>query len=223
MTTIARDLITDSLSPLNTSDSGALALGMMDEYRVSHMPIVNNNDFLGLISDTDIFTMNAFDDPIGNHMLTLNGAYVKESQPIYEVIQSFANMKLTVMPVLDEKNQYLGIITLTTLVHHLANITSIDAQGGIIVLEINDKDYSLSQICQIVESNDATVLSSYITSFPDSTKLEVTLKINRLDIGAILQTFHRYGFIVTSSYSNKDAYSETIQERFDSLMNYLNI
>ncbi len=220
---IARDLITDSLNPLKTSDSGALALGMMDEHRVSHMPIVNNNDFLGVVSDSDIFNMNAFDDPLGNHNLTLNGAYVRESQPIYEVIQTFAKMKLTVMPVVDEKNQYLGTITLANLVHNLAKITSIDTQGGIIVLEINDKDYSLSQICQIVESNDATVLSSYITSFPDSTKLEVTLKINRLDIGSILQTFERYRYNVISSYSNKDAYSEIIQERFDSLMNYLNI
>ncbi len=220
---LARELITDSINPLNTSDSGALALGMMDEYRLSHLPIVNNKDFLGMISDADIFALNAFDDPIGNHMLTLNGAYVKDSQPVYEVIQTFANMKLTVMPVLDEKNQYLGVITLANLVHHMAKITSIDAQGGIIVLEINDKDYSLSQICQIVESNDATVLSSYITSFPDSTKLEVTLKINRLDIGPILQTFDRYGYLVISSYSNNDTYSETLQERFDALMNYLNI
>lgn len=220
---LARELITDSVTPLNTSDSGALALGMMDEYRVSHLPIVNNTDFLGVISDADIFALNAFDDPIGNHMLTLNGAYVKDSQPVYEVIQTFANMKLSLMPVLDEKNQYLGVITLANLVHHMAKITSIDAQGGIIVLEINDKDYSLSQICQIVESNDATVLSSYITSFPDSTKLEVTLKINRLDIGPILQTFDRYGYLVISSYSNNDSYSETLQERFDALMNYLNI
>lgn len=220
---IARELISDSLSPLNTSDSGALALGMMDEYRVSHLPIVNNNDFLGLISDADIFALNAFDDPIGNHLLTLSGAYVKESQPVYEVIQTFANLKLTVMPVVDEKNQYLGVITLANLVHQMAKITSIDTKGGIIVLEINDKDYSLSQICQIVESNDATVLSSYITSFPDSTKLEVTLKINRLDIGPILQTFDRYGYHVISSYSNEDAYSETLRQRFDALMNYLNI
>ncbi|MFH1298032.1 MAG: CBS domain-containing protein [Bacteroidota bacterium] len=220
---IARDLITDFLTPLKTSDSGTLALGMMDEYRVSHMPIVNNTDFLGMVSDADIFNLNAFDDPLGNHNLSLNSAYVKEFQPIYEVIQTFANLKLTVMAVVDEKNQYLGAITLANLVHHMAKITSIDTQGGIIVLEINDKDYSLSQICQIVESNDATVLSAYITSFPDSTKLEVTLKINRLDIGPILQTFNRYGYHVISSYSNKDAYSETIQERFDSLMNYLNI
>jgi len=220
---IARDLINDSLIPLKTSDSGAQALGLMDEYRVSHLPIVNNTSFLGMICDTDIVDQNAFDDPLGNHKLSLSGAYVRENQPIYEVIQTFADLKLTLMPVLDEKDQYLGVITLANLVHHLAGITSIDTQGSIIVLEINDKDYSLAQLSQIVEANDAKVLSSYITSYPDSTKLEVTLKINKLDIGPILQTFSRYDYTIKASYSNKDAYSETLQERFDSLMNYLNI
>lgn len=220
---IARDLISSSVSPVKTSDSGGVVLGLMDEYRVSHLPVVNNKDYLGTISDTDIFNLNAFDDPVGNHHLSLNSAYVKENQPVWEVIQTFANLKLTVMPVLDDKNQYLGVITMANLVHNLASITSIDKQGGIIVLEINDKDYSLAHISQIVEANDAAVLSSYITSFPDSTKLEVTLKINRLEISSILQSFDRYGYIISSSYSGKDAYSDTLQERFDSLMNYLNI
>ena len=220
---IARDLISDSLNPLKTSDSGAHALSVMDEYRVSHLPIVNNTSFLGMISDTDISNMNTVDDPLGNFALSLSGAYVKEDQPIYDVIQTFANMKLTLIPVLDDKDSYLGVITLANLVHNLAGITSIDTQGSIIILEINDKDYSLAQLSQIVEANEAKVLSSYITSYPDSTKLEVTLKISKLDIGSILQTFKRYDYIIKASYSNKDAYSETIQERFDSLMNYLNI
>ena len=121
---IARDLISDSLIPLKTSDSGAHALSVMDEYRVSHLPIVNNTSFLGMISDTDIFNMNTVDDPLGNFALSLSGAYVKENQPIYDVIQTFANMKLTLIPVLDDKDSYLGVITLANLVHHLAGITS---------------------------------------------------------------------------------------------------
>ena len=220
---IARDLINDSYIPLKNSDSGAHALALMDEYRVSHLPVVSNSSFLGMISDTDIFDLNIPDDPLGNHNLALISAYVSENQPIYEVIQTFASLKLTLMPVLDENEKYLGVITLANLVHQLAGITSIDSHGSIIVLEINDKDYSLAQLSQIVEANDAKVLSSYITSHPDSTKLEVTLKISKLDIGSILQTFNRYDYTIKASYSNKDAYSETIKERFDSLMNYLNI
>lgn len=220
---VARDLINNSLTPLKTSDPGSYAIGLMEEYKVSHLPIVNDQELLGVISDADIYTLHAFDDPIGNHPLSLNGAYVREVQPVYEVLQAFSDMKLTLLPVLDAKNHYKGVITMAALVQHLSRITSIDGQGGIIILEIAEKDYSLAQLCQIVEANDARVLSAYITSFPDSARLEVTLKVNRMDISAILQSFNRYGYTVTSSYSDEDAYSEILQERFDSLMNYLNI
>ncbi len=119
-------------------------------------------------------------------------------------------------------NAHIRLAALCVAAFAFATV-AVAQQGGTIVLEINDKDYSLSQLAQIVEANDAKVLSAYITSFPDSTKLEVTLKINKVEIGPILQTFDRYGLPVKASYSNQDAYSETLRERFDSLMNYLNI
>jgi CBS domain-containing protein len=220
---LAGELITEPVVPLKTSDTGSVALSIMDENRVSHLPIVNNQEFLGVIADSDIYNQNTYDEPVGNHKLSLSGAYVKEDQHMYEVIQTFARLKVSLVPVLDAKNNYLGVITLSNLVNHLAQITSIDLQGGIIILEINEKDYSLSEISGIVESNDAKLLSLYITSFPDSTRLEVTLKINRMDIGPILQTFTRYNYTIKASWSNRDSYYEGILERFDSLMNYLNV
>jgi acetoin utilization protein AcuB len=220
---LAKTLITETFTPLKTSDSGAVALGLMEEFRVSHMPIVNNIEFLGVISDTDIYNMNSFDDPVGNHPLSVTGAYVVEDEHIYDVIKTFAEHKLTLLPVVSEKNHYLGVITLQSLTGHLAAITAVDNPGGIIVLEVNEKDYSLSEIAQIVESNDAKVLSLYLNSLPDSTRLEITLKLNLIDIGPVLQTFNRYNYLVKASYSDKDVYNEGIQDRFDSLMNYLNI
>jgi len=220
---IAKQLLTGSIQPLKTSDTGAFAITQMEEYRISHLPIVNDVEFLGVISDTDILSLNELDEPIGSYKLSLSRAYVTEDQHVFEVMKTFASLKLTMLPVLDEKNHYLGMITMTNLVHHLASMSSIDNPGGIIVLEINDNDYVLSEIAQIVESNDAKVLSMYITSHPNSTKLEVALKINRIDIGPVLQTFFRYNYIVKASWSAEDAYQEDLRERFDSLMNYLNI
>ena len=220
---LAKTMITGNITPLRTSDSGTVALGLMEEYRVSHMPIVNDVDFLGLISDTDIYNMNSFDDPVGNHPLSLTGAYVAENDHIYEVIKAFAEHQLTLLPVVGERNQYLGVITLQSLSGHLAAITAVNNPGGIIVLEVNEKDYSLSEIAQIVESNDAKVLSLYLDSIPDSTRLEITMKLNRIELGAVLQTFNRYNYFIKASYSDKDVYNEGIRERFDSLMNYLNI
>lgn len=219
---IARELISETITPLKSSETGAAALELMDEMRVSHLPIVVDEGFLGLISDTDILTYNNFTESVGNHPLSLSNAYVMVNQHIYDVIRIIDAMKLTLVPVLDEKKHYLGSITLVSLSHHLSGLMTLNNPGGIIILELNDKDYLLTEIAQIVESNDAKVLGMYITTFPDSTRMEVTLKINKIDIGPILQTFIRYNYIIKASFS-EDTYTESLQERYNSLMNYLNI
>jgi acetoin utilization protein AcuB len=220
---LAKTMISENITPLKTSDSGTVALAMMDEFRVSHLPIVNEVDLLGLISDTDIYNMHNIDDPVGSVVLSITGAYVREGEHVYEVFKAFSEHRLTLLPVVNEKNSYLGVITLLTLADRIARITAVDNPGGIIVLEVNEKDYSLSEISKIVESNDAKVLSLYLHSIPDSTKLEITLKLNRIDIGPVLQTFNRYNYIISASFSDQDVYSEGLQDRFDSLMNYLKI
>jgi len=220
---IAKELITDSILPLKGSDTGAYALGLMDDYHLSHLPVVNDTELLGLISETDILGLNDFDEAIGNYNLTLNRAWVTEGLHIFEVIKAFSSRKLTLLPVLNDRNHYLGSITMANLVQHLSGIAAVDNPGGIIVLEVNNKDYLLTEIAGIVESNDAKVLSMYITSIPDSTLLEITLKINRIDIGPVLQTFFRYNYTVKASWSHEDAYHDGLQDRFDALMNYLNI
>jgi acetoin utilization protein AcuB len=98
-----------------------------------------------------------------------------------------------------------------------------DQPGGIIVLELTERDYSLSQIAQIVEGNNVKVLSMYITSPPDSTKLEVTLKLNTGDLVSVIKTFERYNYEVKTWVSNNDSMDKFYSERFDSLMKYLNI
>jgi predicted transcriptional regulator len=220
---IAKQLVTDTIIPLKRSDTGDFAISQMEELRCSHLPIVDGVDFWGVISDTEILAQQEPDQEVGRYKQSLLNAYISENQHIFEVIKVFSTLHLTMLPVLNEKNQYVGAICLSTLVDHLAEMAALHNPGGIIILEINDKDYSLTEIAQIVESNDAKILSLYITSFPDSTKLEVTIKINRIDIGPVLQTFFRFNYLVSASWSQEDAYSEGLQDRFDALMNYLSI
>lgn len=220
---LAKDLLNDVVIPLKTSDEAASALAWMDELRISHMPIVNDEKFLGLISEADILNMNALSEPLGNHKLSLARPYVFHNQHFYDVIRIVAAQKLSLVPVLDNKENYLGCITLSRVVEEMATISSVEQPGGIIVLELNDHDYSLSEISRIVESNDAKVLSSYVNSFPESTRLEVTIKLNKIDLSAILQTFNRYNYTILASFSEESKFGELLNDRFESLMNYLNI
>jgi len=220
---IAKDLINETFIALRPSDRGSDALGLMDELRVSHLPVVDQMEYIGLISDSDIYNRGEFELPVWDGKAVLNRPYIYENQHIYDAFLISSDQKLSLLPVLNIKNQYLGVISITDLVQALSSIATLKYPGGIIVLEINEKDYLLTEIAGIVESNDAKILSLYITSHPDSTKLEITIKVNRVDIGAILQTFYRYNYLVKASWSKEDSFTDGLQDRFDSLMNYLNI
>jgi CBS domain-containing protein len=195
----------------------------MEIFRISHLPIVNNQDFLGLISDSDIYDINQPEEPIGNHSLTILKPYVKTEQHLFEVIGLASRLKLTVVPVLDDNMHYKGVITTTDLIRYLAGISSMDQPGGIIVLELIERDYSLSQIAQIVEGNNVKVLSMYITSPPESTRLEVTIKVNTNDLTSVIRTFERYNYEVKTWVTSDDEMDKFYSERFDLLMKYLNI
>ncbi|MCX6333478.1 MAG: CBS domain-containing protein [Bacteroidia bacterium] len=220
---VANDLISEIIPSLKTSDTGQTALNWMEIFRISHLPIVNNQDFLGLISDTDIYDMNQPEEPIGNHELTLFKPFVTDEQHLFEVIGLAARLKLSVVPVLDNHNHYKGVITTNDLIKHIAGISSMDQPGGIIVLEMVERDYSLTQIAQIVESNNIRVLSMYITSPKDSTRLEVTLKVSTTDLLALIKTFERYNYEVKTWVTTNDSIDRFYSERFDLLMKYLNM
>ncbi|MBW6502502.1 MAG: CBS domain-containing protein [Bacteroidales bacterium] len=220
---VAKDLISEIVPALKTSDLGQTALNWMEIFRVSHLPIVNNQDFLGLISDSDIYDTNQPEEPIGNHPLTLLKPYVTADQHLFEVIGLASRLKLSVVPVLDSKNHYKGVITTNDLIRHIAGISSLEQAGGIIVIELIERDYSLSQIAQIVESNNIKILSMYITSPPDSTRLEVTLKVNSNDLVSVIKTFDRYNYDVKTWITDDDSMDRFYSERFDLLMKYLNM
>lgn len=219
---IARHLITTEIPHLKTSDTGKTALGWMDEYKVSHLPIVNNEVFLGLISEQDIYNLDNVKQPLGNHSLSLKSPSVNEHQHVYDVLRQIYLLGLSLIPVLDDHDKYLGSITMKTLLQYLAGTFSVENPGGLIVLEVSEQDYSLTEIANIVESNNAKILSTFITSHRDSTRLEVVIKLNKIEMGAILQTFDRYGYLVQASFG-EDEDLEDMKERYDSLINYLNI
>jgi|WetSurMetagenome_2_1015567.scaffolds.fasta_scaffold399990_2 acetoin utilization protein AcuB len=219
---LAKDLLTDAIIPLHTSDTAKYALKLMEDQKISHLPIVNNIEFLGLISENDIYSENNLKESVGNHTLSLSNASVDQFQHIFEVMTLASELNLSIIPVIDANNRYLGSITLLHLLESFSQHTSILNPGGIILLECNENDYSLEAISHIVESNDAKILNCYVSSHKDSTKLEVTLKLNKMNIYPVLQAFERYNYIIIASFIEPD-YTNDIQERYDSLMNYLNI
>ena len=219
---VAKDLISYDIAPVKTSDTGLEALNWMVFYKVSHLPVVNNKKFLGLISEDDIYDLNDPEEPIGNHRLSLFRPYVFSGQHPYEIIEVASRLRLTVIPVITQENEYLGMIKMVDLMHFFARLSAIEKSGGIIVLDLHMNDYSLGEIAQIVESNDAKILSMYLETQPNSVRMEVTLKLNVSDLTSIIQTFNRYDYEVKASFMEVDQQEDLYNSRFDHLMRYLN-
>lgn len=218
---IAKKLISDSLIPLRTSDTGDEALGMMNDFYVRHLPIVNNKQLLGVLSEDDILNYDA-KEAVGSYSLSLTRPYAKDSDHLYEVMRLLAQYKLTIIPVVDHESNYIGLITQEDLLRYFSNTGSFAEAGSIIVLEISKRDYALSEISRIVESENAAILSTFITSDPNSLKLEVTLKINKQNVQAIIATFERFNYQVKATFNESD-YIDSLKDRYDALMAYLNV
>lgn len=219
---LAIDLMTEEIPPLKITDTGTKAHGWMDEFKVLHLPVVNKGIFLGLISDTDILDLNHPEDPIGASKLTLINGAVSQSQHAFEVLKIISTLNLTALAVLDNDNHYIGIITAANLMRKFADMPFVHEPGGIIILELNTHDYFLSQIAQIIESNDAKIIMSYVTANVDSTKIELTLKLNKEELSGILQTLYRYNYTVKASFHQSE-FSEGLKQRYDEFLRYLNI
>ena len=219
---LAINMVSDAILPVHNSDPIQKVIDRMVEFRVRHLPIVDEEQFLGLISENDFLGATDYQVPVSALGLSLVNPYVLEEQHIYDVIRLFYEQQLTVVPVLDTKKNYRGLISINSMNEYFARITSVSQPGGIIVLEINNKNNSLAHMAQIVESDNAQILSSYVYQHPDSTRMEVTLKVNKQDISAILATFLRYEYDIKATF-NHIGDNDNSRDRYDSLMNYLNL
>jgi predicted transcriptional regulator len=215
-------LISDDIPPLKSDDSAEKALRWMDEFKVSWLPVVNGTEFVGMISESELFELDESDSSINETELNLIRPVLTESQHAYDALKLMAQMNVDVIGILDEHGQYRGAVTIRKIAEHLVKMAAMREPGGILVLEVNNVDYSLAQIAQIVEGNDAKILSTYVAGIAGTPRVEVTLKINREDLSRIIQTFERYNYTITGTF-HQSVYEDDLKERYDEFMNYIRL
>ena len=220
---IAENLISEVVPSLRWADTGQKALNWMDVFRISHLPVVEEHQYFGLVSDKMIYDLNMIDKELFEMRDKLVSPHVMVNQHIYQVFSVISEFKLSVVPVLDLHKEYKGVITAFDMAKQFAGLVAVNEPGGVIELELNLINYSLSQITQIVEGNDAKILSMYVHERKDSKLITVTLKINVIDLSRIIQTFVRYDYNIKAVYMDESIIDEMYDDRFDQLMKYLNI
>ncbi|WP_421938647.1 CBS domain-containing protein [Pedobacter sp.] len=218
----AEEIISNAILPLRTDDSVQKALDRMNEFKLKHLPVVNDGAYLGLVAEDDLINIRDHKVDLAHAGVNLLTVFTLNDAHTYDVIRLLSQLKLTAVPVLDQQKNYKGLISLSTLINAVAQQYAVNEPGGIIVLEIGNRDNSLAHIAQIVEADNAQILSSYVNSFEDSTRLEVTIKVNKTEITGLVASFERYDYQVKEVYNNTQVDNGT-QERYDSFMNYLNV
>lgn len=219
---IAKDLMTNQLAPLHPEDNGEQAMTMMHIYHVKHLPIVSDDeDVLGMVSEDDIAIL-GMDKKISSLDGNKRFQFVQENDHLFEVLAKIAEEKYTTVAVVDQNNKYIGMIEQEALLQYYADSFSFKEPGSIIVLEMEDHQYSLAEIARLVEGEKGVILSSFLSKIKGAEKSLVTLKVNRKDISGIMATLERFDYKVKSSFS-EDEYMGNLKERYDSLMKYLDV
>lgn len=217
---IAKKLISKEIQTVTPETTGGEALSIMQEFHLSHLAVVEDNILLGIISEEDIWNMHDEGNKINSISDKIEMLCMPLGRDVFEIIKYMDEHKLTLLPIMGDEN-YFGAITQQSVIEGLASIVAIQESGGVIILEMNKKDYSMSEIAQIVESNNLKILSAYITDVDEKNNIKLTLKLNKIDIAAVIQTFERYKYNVAASY-NYSENTDNLSDRFDSLMRYLN-
>jgi len=219
---IAPDLISDSIPPLHLEDSGEHAMMTMQEFNVSQLPVLDGNKYVGLVTLDEIINLKHLSHTIQSFQLPVRKPFVRDTAHIFDVMKAALDFNVRVVPVVKDNFEYLGLISAESCLRNFAVLNSIKDAGAILELEIEQPDYSLSEVARIVEDNEAKILCFYTNLRPQDGIVEITLKLNTTDVNALVASFERFDYEVKAIHNDAE-YTEELKDRYDGLMRYLNV
>lgn len=218
---IAANLLSQLISPVKTSDIGEEVLTMMGVFQVKHLPIVNNEQLLGVISEDDILSQKV-EDPIGSYALSMRRPFVHMDNNIFEIMKIMAEYTLSVIPVIDDEENYKGMISQDDIVERFSESVTFTQAGAVLYIAVDKQDFSLVELSNIVESEGALIIGFFLYKHEVPSKVRIILKLNKSEVSHIVASLQRYEYDV-EVYSAAESDPDLMQDRYDSLMRYLNI
>jgi acetoin utilization protein AcuB len=215
------EIINHELPILKLSDTVGKALNWMEENRIGQLVVADESKYVGIVSEEMLMNYDE-STQFFDVMLQYSEIYLFDYQHIYESLGLIAKHHLAIVGVVDEEQNFVGTITATDIYSKFAELLGSQEPGAVLVVAIKNRDYSLSEISRLIESDNAKIISSYFSgnNYDDSARL--TLKINRENITSVIATLERFGYIVEASYAHEPIESLE-QERYDMLMRYLSV
>jgi hypothetical protein len=219
----AYEFINNLIPPLKLTDRAGMALAWMEEIRIDSLPVSDQGRFLGFVNDEVIFDLNEPEKLIGTIELESNSCWVYSNKHIYDVLRVASEHHSNLVAVLDRDNIYLGVVTMEDAIAAFADSLSIKSQGSVLILSLAMTDYHLSEISRLIESENAKILSSFITNDPlDDSKIKLTLKLDKLELRHVKATLERFGYRVIDHYEEEAGISGE-EDRIGNLLRFLDI
>lgn len=218
---LATQLINSGFPSVHLTDSASLALQLMDDYDVQHLPVLAEEKYAGLVAKSDLLDLSE-EQAIGIESAYILPYSVKAEEHFLTALKLAAEKEISLVPVVNEQSELLGVISITELLYRLSNFLGNNEPGGIIVLEISKRNFSFGEISRLVETNDALITQCNTFTEPETGLVIITLKINKIEISAIVATFQRYEYIVRY-YFGEEQYDNELKDNYNHLLAYLNV
>ncbi len=218
---LASQILHTGFPSLHLTDRVSLALQLMDEYDVQHLPVLSEEHFVGLIAKSDLLDVDE-EQTIATIQDQFANLSIKGEEHFLVALKMAAEREFSLVPVINEQAELLGVITLASLMQQLSRFVGNEEKGGVIVLEISTRNYSFGEISRLVETNDAVITQCNTFTEPETGLIIITLKVNKIEISAIVATFQRYDYVVRY-YFGEESYTNELKDNYNHLLAYLNV
>ncbi len=220
---LAVELIDPMIPALKPGDSVAEALDWMQEHHLTQLAVVDNSQYLGVVSEDLLLNIPDDERPISDVMRLAETVFASESQHLLELIALTTEHRLDVLAILNEGNDFMGCVGTTDLLRQFSRELGIQESGAILVLALDEHDYSMSEISRLIETNNVKIISSYYSSpaYGLTERARLTLKLNQRDITSAVSTLERFGYTIDAAFASAPIDSLD-QERLNALMRFLN-
>ena len=219
---LIRELLSQTLPYLHFHDKVYQALQLMNDNQVTHLPIVDGDKYVGLISEDDLLQTDNDHFNLDQLEQSFSTISVKEDEHFLTAVQVAAENGLSVVPVISEDNELAGTVTYNNLLRQASEFMSLNEPGGLIVVEMESNQYSFNEISKLVEANDAQITQLNTSNGAETGMMQVTIRINKPQVSDIVATFQRYEYNV-KYFFGEELYTNELRTNYDNLMNYLKI
>ena len=219
---LTREIQTQSLPPLHLTDKVYQALQLMNDNHVTHLPIIDGEKYVGIISEEDLLVAENEHAELNTLQQSFSNAFVKDDEHFLRAVQIAAENALSIVPIVSETNELVGTLAYNDLLKHASEFMSLNEPGGLLVLEMESNQYSFNEISKIIETNDAQITQLNTSNDPETGIMQVTIRINKSEVSDIVATFQRYDYNI-KYFFGEELYANELKTNYDNLMNYLKI